>query len=463
MTEFKEIEQILASQGTTTDQISLFSDLYYQFLKQKKEPLDWDKISTPADESIIPYESLETVDSVHTKGLLEQLAVCRLNGGLGTSMGCVGPKSAIEVRNNQTFLDLIVTQINTINQKYGVNVPLILMNSFNTDQDTNKIIRKYDDEVLIHTFKQNEFNRLRKDSWLPLSAKKYGASTKYPPGHGDFYNSIGRSGILDSLIEQGKKYMYIANADNLGASVDFKILHYLDRSNTDFIMEVTEKTRADVKGGTLVRTDKQTLKLLEFAQVPEEYREEFKSIKKFKIFNTNNIWINLVALRNKLDSKSLVLDVFENFKQVNRLPVVQLETAIGGGINCFKNSKAIQVPRIRFLPVKTTNDLLLIQSNLFILDGGVLKRNQSRHFENLPLIRLGEFYRTIDDYKKRISMIPDILELDHLTVVGDVYFGKKTKLCGNVILVCERGELHIPDQSFLENKVMTGNIRIGEL
>lgn len=39
------------------------------------------------------------------------MAVLKLNGGLGTTMGCVGPKSAIEVRDGMTFLDLSVRQI----------------------------------------------------------------------------------------------------------------------------------------------------------------------------------------------------------------------------------------------------------------------------------------------------------------------------------------------------------------
>ena len=43
--------------------------------------------------------------------LLNKLAVLKLNGGLGTTMGCVGPKSVIEVREGMTFLDLSVRQI----------------------------------------------------------------------------------------------------------------------------------------------------------------------------------------------------------------------------------------------------------------------------------------------------------------------------------------------------------------
>jgi len=43
--------------------------------------------------------------------MLDKLVVLKLNGGLGTSMGCKGPKSAISVRDDLTFLDLTVQQI----------------------------------------------------------------------------------------------------------------------------------------------------------------------------------------------------------------------------------------------------------------------------------------------------------------------------------------------------------------
>jgi UTP--glucose-1-phosphate uridylyltransferase len=257
--------------------------------------------------------------------------------------------------------------------------------------------------------------------------------------------------------------MFIANADNLGASVDLKILNLMHKSGAPFIMEVTDKTRADVKGGTLIKTQKQPLRLLEIAQVPKDHQEEFKSVKKFKIFNTNNIWINLIELKKKLQSNTLLLDVIVNRKSLDQLPIIQLETAIGSGINNFKGSLAVKVPRVRFVPIKKTDDLLLVQSNLFIFENGVLAKNPDRQFGGIPLIRLGNQFQTVEEYQNRFESIPDILELDLLTVVGNVFFGKNITLRGNVILVCERGELHLPDNSLIENKVLTGSIKVGEL
>ncbi len=102
--------------------------------------------------------------------MLNKLVVVKLNGGLGTSMGCKGPKSVIPVRSDLTFLDLTVQQIEFLNNKYDVDVPLVLMNSFNTDEETHKIIRKYTGfRVSIKTFNQSRYPRIHKESLMPIA------------------------------------------------------------------------------------------------------------------------------------------------------------------------------------------------------------------------------------------------------------------------------------------------------
>ena len=120
---------------------------------------------------ITPYLSLsQPTSSSAIKGMLDQLVVIKLNGGLGTSMGCSGPKSVIPVRNDLTFLDLTVQQIEFLNKKYDANVPLVLMNSFNTDEDTMKIIRKYSGfNISIQTFNQSCYPRISKESMMPVA------------------------------------------------------------------------------------------------------------------------------------------------------------------------------------------------------------------------------------------------------------------------------------------------------
>ena len=120
---------------------------------------------------IIPYESLAKADTnEEIKAMLDKLVVVKLNGGLGTSMGCKGPKSVIPVRSDLTFLDLTVQQIEYLNKKFDADVPLVLMNSFNTDEDTHKIIRKYGNfRVRILTFNQSRYPRINKESLMPIA------------------------------------------------------------------------------------------------------------------------------------------------------------------------------------------------------------------------------------------------------------------------------------------------------
>eukprot|EP00268_Persea_americana_P058489 TRINITY_DN7076_c0_g1_i13.p1 TRINITY_DN7076_c0_g1~~TRINITY_DN7076_c0_g1_i13.p1 ORF type:complete len:380 (+),score=49.30 TRINITY_DN7076_c0_g1_i13:141-1142(+) len=233
-----------------------FINLVSRYLSGEAQQIEWSKIETPTDEVVVSYDSMAPLseDLAETKKLLDKLVVLKLNGGLGTTMGCTGPKSVIEVRNGLTFLDLIVTQIESLNTKYGCSVPLLLMNSFNTHDDTLKIVERYSkSNIDIHTFNQSQYPRLVAEDFIPFPCK--GQTDKdgwYPPGHGDVFSSLKNSGKLDDLLSRGKEYVFVANSDNLGAVVDLKILGHLLRHQNEYCMEVTPKTLADVKGGTLI-------------------------------------------------------------------------------------------------------------------------------------------------------------------------------------------------------------------
>nr|XP_019965298.1 PREDICTED: UTP--glucose-1-phosphate uridylyltransferase-like [Paralichthys olivaceus] len=388
----RELEALLVSANKTEAEISRkefdgFKKLFHRFLQVKGPGVDWAKINRPPEESIQPYEK------VRAKGLpddisacLNKLAVVKLNGGLGTSMGCKGPKSLISVRNENTFLDLTVQQIEVETQR---------------DAHTH---------THTHTHTGNggccecfRYPRINKESLLPI-AKSMGtngenAEAWYPPGHGDIYASFSNSGLLDRLLAQGKEYIFVSNIDNLGATVDLFILHHLMSQPADkrceFIMEVTDKTRADVKGGTLIQYEDH-LRLLEIAQVPKAHVDEFKSVTKFKIFNTNNLWISLPAVKRLQEKNDLDLEIIVNPKTLDGgLNVIQLETAVGAAIKSFKNPMGVNVPRSRFLPVKTSSDLLLVMSNLYSLDAGSLTMSKKREFPTTPHVKLGSSFTKV--------------------------------------------------------------------
>eukprot|EP00252_Welwitschia_mirabilis_P005215 TRINITY_DN156_c0_g1_i3.p1 TRINITY_DN156_c0_g1~~TRINITY_DN156_c0_g1_i3.p1 ORF type:complete len:472 (+),score=96.77 TRINITY_DN156_c0_g1_i3:209-1624(+) len=433
-----------------------FIRLVSRYLSGEESKIEWEKIQTPTDDTVVPYESLASVGEAETKNLLNKLAVLKLNGGLGTTMGCTGPKSVIEVRNGLTFLDLIVKQIESLNNKYNCKVPLVLMNSFNTHEDTIKIVKKYAGaNVDIHIFNQSQYPRLVAEDMTPWPCK--GQTNKegwYPPGHGDVFPALVNSGKLDALLSQGKEYVFIANSDNLGAIVDLKILSHLVKNQNEYCMEVTPKTLADVKGGTLISYEGR-VQLLEIAQVPEEHVSEFKSIEKFKIFNTNNLWVNLKAIKRLVQADALKMEIIPNPKEVNGVKVLQLETAAGAAIRFFDNAIGINVPRSRFLPVKATSDLLLVQSDLYTINDGFVIRNPARVDTANPSIELSPEFKKVGDFLKRFKAIPSILELQSLKVSGDVWFGAGIVLKGKVVIQANKGEkLEIPDHSVIENKVV---------
>ncbi|KAL6528920.1 UTP--glucose-1-phosphate uridylyltransferase [Orobanche minor] len=433
-------------------------NLVARYLSGEAQHVEWSKIQTPTDEVVVPYDTLAPVpeDSPQTKKILDKLVVLKLNGGLGTTMGCTGPKSVIEVRNGLTFLDLIVIQIEALNAKYECNVPLLLMNSFNTHDDTLKIVEKYaKSNIEIHTFNQSQYPRLvvedlkplpakgntGKDAWTPygylntlpdpnfgdLSLSYYQlpglhSIRKYPPGHGDVFPSLKNSGKLDALLSQGKEYVFVANSDNLGAVVDLKILNHLINNKNEYCMEVTPKTLADVKGGTLISYDGKVQQLLEIAQVPDRHME-----------------------------------IIPNPKEVDGVKVLQLETAAGAAIRFFDHAIGINVPRSRFLPVKATSDLLLVQSDLYTLSDGFVTRNPARTNPANPSIDLGPEFKKVANFMSRFKSIPSIIELDSLKVMGDVWFGAGITLKGKVTIAAKSGvKLEIPDGTVIVDKEING-------
>ncbi|MDP2436476.1 MAG: UTP--glucose-1-phosphate uridylyltransferase, partial [archaeon] len=424
-------------------------------------------VQSPDPQLLRSYESLKECGDI--KAALSKLVIIKFNGGLGTTMGLTAPQCALEVRDETTFLDIVVRDLQQINERYGADVPLLLMNSFNTEEKTKEIIGKYPQKHLrILSFTQSRHPRFWKDSLLPVPTR-YDApvSCWYPPGHGDVYMALSQSGLLRKMRAEGRQVAFISNINNAGATVDAAILQFLlDSPATEFIMELALKTRSDIKGGSLI-SYQGLPKLLEYSQVPTEFKHEFRE-QRFRTFNTNNLWVTLEAIDQVVFDAYLggphslsTVDLIVNHKKLNDKTVIQLETAAGAAIKCFKNPLGLIVPRSRFLPVKNTGDLFLLQSNLFTFVDTHMCLNSSASFDSLPRIKFGHKFSSVDEYKARIPSLPDILELEHLTVSGEVWFGKNVVLVGTVIIVAQLGErIDIPDNSILENKIITGNLRI---
>lgn len=442
---------------------------YLRIIKEESPYVNWDVISAPSSDQVIDYKTLPaaaTVSSERTSTLLSKLVILKLNGGLGTTMGCTGPKSLIEAHDGHTFLDLIVAQLQHLNTTYHTSVPLVLMDSFNTHAATVAALEKYGNSgVEIHTFLQSQHPRFYADTHDTVAHALGGPNSEwYPPGHADVYASLVNSGLLERFLADGKEYLFISNSDNLGATIDIAILSYMASCGAGFVMEVTPKTLADVKGGTLVwNAAQRKIKLLELAQVPPEHVKDFESIDIFKIFNTNNLWVRLDQVGPLVASGRLAdeMDVIVNRKTLgDGKTVIQLEIAAGAAIQFFEGAKGVCVPRTRFVPVKTTNDLFLLESNIFKAVDGVVMRASSEGGDDggdvppLPMVQLGKEFKTVEEFGKRLSGgIPDISKLKSLKVSGDVSFGKNVVLVGEVeISVTDGSRLVIPDGTVIENR-----------
>jgi UTP--glucose-1-phosphate uridylyltransferase len=210
------IAHALSSNGLLDEaSAAAYGALFARFSRQHRAPpMDWSHLTaTPTT----PYEALETVpaDARLQSELLKKVAILKLNGGLGTSMGCRGPKAAIPIRNGLTFLDLTVRQVEYLNTLHAVDVPLVLMNSFRTHDVTVRLLSRYaHHHVTIHCFSQSCFPRMDRDTFAPVPVEPFTPSTEaawYPPGHGDVFRALERSGVLDKLLSTGKEYVFISN------------------------------------------------------------------------------------------------------------------------------------------------------------------------------------------------------------------------------------------------------------
>lgn len=367
----KQFETILrermARRGLKKYDIDFFLSAW-RGMSEETTPLDWQQVTpfSPSMACRTPDPGSSDFERLHAIGLehLSRCAIVKLNGGRSTTMGGQVPKCMVEAKDGHSFLDILMGQLLATNNRNGIEMPLVLMNSFFTDHVTEKIVGKT--PLVIMNFIQNEYPRIRVTNLMPLDT---GCDDDWcPAGHGDFYSSLASSGLLDGLLDLGIDYVFISNVDNLAAEISVEILGQMVNEKHDFMMEVTRKTTADIKGGAPILYDGQP-SLLEIAQVPAAHIENFQNIDSFSYFNTNNIWVDLRALKKLLTESRLSLPIIRNRKIIRDIEVIQIETAMGAGLQCFNKPAIIEVPRSRFAPVKTEADLTRLRSDAYILDG----------------------------------------------------------------------------------------------
>ncbi|MFD7026199.1 UTP--glucose-1-phosphate uridylyltransferase [Promicromonospora sukumoe] len=407
----------------------------------------------------IPNRAELNISDDDAAAALAKTAMLKLNGGLGTSMGMDQAKSLLPVREAPdgegellTFLDIIVGQVRAARQATGARLPLLFMNSFRTREDSLAALERYTDiavDGLPVDFLQNREPKLLASDLTPVTWEKDPDLEWCPPGHGDLYPALHASGVVVALLDAGFRYMCVSNSDNLGATPDATIAGWFAASGAPYAAELCRKTPADVKGGQLVvRKSDGRIVQRETAQTHPDDVAASLDATRHPFFHTNNLWFDLQALADELERTGGVLELplIRNDKTVDPSDasspeVVQIESAMGAAVAVFEGATAIEVERSRFLPVKTTNDLLVLRSDVYTLTSDYLLEAQAP----APLVDLDKaHYKLIDGFTRRFAAgAPSLRDADSLTVRGDWTFGSDVRAEGKASLAGEGGT--VPD------------------
>ena len=415
---------------------------------------------------MLPESEIEPVDDVQDLDELpegdpplDRAVVIKLNGGLGTSMGMTRAKSLIEAKDGLSFLDIIARQVLGLRERTGARLPLVLMNSFSTHDDALEALAAY--EALAADvppdFVQNKEPKLLVDGLQPVEWPDDPRLEWCPPGHGDLYTALVTSGMLEQLLGAGYRYAFVSNSDNLGAVLEPRILAWMASEGLPFAMEVTDRTEADRKGGHIARRRDGGYVLRETAQTPEEDLEALQDISRHRYVNTNNLWIDLEALQRLMAERDgvLGLPLIVNRKTVDpgdkSTPAVyQLETAMGAAVGVFEGARPVRVTRARFSPVKTTEDLLALRSDAYVLAEDCRVELAPERDGTPPVVDLDDdHYKLLRDFEARFPAgAPSLVEARRLSVEGDVTFGRDVVVRGTVEV---EGPAEIEDGTVLED------------
>jgi UTP--glucose-1-phosphate uridylyltransferase len=448
-TGLKLAQEKMVAAGVPQQAIDVFTYYYYQLEAGVSGFIPEDTIEPLVDPPMLSDVAVSDEDAA---AALEQTVIIKLNGGLGTSMGMDKAKSLLPVRDDKTFLDVIVEQVRQSRASHRIQLPLLFMNSFRTHDDTLAALARYNDLAVAGLdlgFVQNQEPKLTASELMPVKWPADRSLEWCPPGHGDLYTAFATSGILDRLLSLGYRYASVSNSDNLGAAPNATIAGWFAASGAPYAAEICRRTAADRKGGHLaIRKSDRQLILRDTAQTPKDEMHFFTDEFRHPFFHCNNLWFDLEILERTLGERKgiLGLPLIKNEKTVDPADssspkVIQIETAMGAAVEVFEGATAIGVGRDRFLPVKTTSDLLVLRSDAYELQAsGQLVAVA----DPVPVVDLDdEYYKMITDFDGRFPTgAPSLSQARSLTVQGDWSFEAGVRVIGAVNLQ-DRGNAQI--------------------
>ncbi len=455
----KAAEEKMRDAGVPDAAIATFAHYYEQLESGETGMLPDDDLDQLSD--VPAYEDLP--DEVDREAL-DKAVIVKLNGGLGTSMGMEQAKSLLEVKEGRTFLDIIAGQVLELREQHGARLPLVLMNSFYTREDTLEALERHPEleSDVPADFVQNKEPKITVEDRFPIEWPRRPRPRVVPArARRRLHRAADLGHARGAARRAATQYAFISNSDNLGAVLDPRVLTWFAAEGLPFVMEVCEKTPADRKGGhPAVLKETGRLVLRETAQTPEDDLERFGDIDTWRYFNTNNLWVDLRALATVLEENDgvLGLPMIVNRKTVDpgdksTPEVFQLETAMGAAVGVFEGARTLVVPRRRFAPVKTTSDLLVLRSDAYVLTDDCRVEPSPDLGDGLPLVELdSDHFKLLRDFDARFpSGPPSLVAARRLAVEGDVRFGADVVVRGEAEVRNDGDEqLVIDDGTVLE-------------
>jgi UTP--glucose-1-phosphate uridylyltransferase len=432
-------QEKMEAEGLQSSVIESFQYYYELLLSGEKGKIPEEEISKIVADELLQLAKMDY--SSEGQDALDKTVIIKLNGGLGTTMG-LGQnmaKSLLPIKNRYSFLEIYFHQIQRF--KDAMQIPLILMNSFNTHEKTLEALKRLGKEKDVAYFLQNKYPKVDQQTYAPAHWPKNPSLEWNPPGHGEIYSAFKYSGMLEKCLNMGIKYAFISNSDNLGATLNLSILGYFAQNQVPFIMEVVRRGPSDTKGGHLAQYKKNgQLILREITQCPDDELHIFQDIERYHYFNTNNLWINLEILAEYIKKFSFVrLPMICNPKHLDPTDltspgVYQLETAMGNAISVFENSQAVVVDHARYIPVKKNEQLLAIWSDCYLYDNEKsLYLNPKRSLGPINISLDPKYFAHFDQFSSRFEKgTPSLVDCEKLNIIGDVWFESDVVLKGDV-------------------------------
>jgi UTP--glucose-1-phosphate uridylyltransferase len=309
-------------------------------------------VSVPRADEILAAPTSGTPESAKLAALGDaamargELAFCVMAGGMATRMGGV-VKALVEAFDGRTFLDLRLAENASVSARAGRPVPLWLMTSDATHGPIGEHLVKVAAPAHVSTFVQGLGLRLTASG--NLFRGDDGEPSAYATGHGDLVDAVRRAGLLRAFRKSGGKYVWIANLDNLGATIDSAVLGTFITSGSDVMVEVCEKAAGD-RGGIPVHAQGR-LQVLEEFRLPAGF-----DASQVRVFNTNTFLVRA----DVLESAVIDWNWFEVEKKVDGRPAIQFERLLQE-LTAALAATYVRVPRngpqSRFLPVKDHDEL----------------------------------------------------------------------------------------------------------